>query len=216
MCPFNGALYVGTAIQNGGYDRTYNIGPAAPELIRIYPDDSWDLVVGTARLTPDGWKFPLSGRGPGFDNPLNGYFWRMAAHEGWLYLGTYKSVVMLPYLKQDGWPPDFRWIVGELGIDNFAHFAGGCELWRSQDGMDWQPITRSGFENPYNYGVRTLQSTPCGLFVGTANPFGPEVAFRDRDAHSGREVWKYHPNYRGGLEIWLGAKSYDTRAALAA
>jgi hypothetical protein len=212
MCPFNGALYVGTAIQNGGYDRTYNIGPAAPELIRIHPDDSWDLVVGTARLTPDGWKFPLSGRGPGFDNPLNGYFWRMAVHEGWLYLGTYKSVVMLPYLKKDGWPADFRWIIGELGIDEFAHFAGGCELWGSPDGVDWQPITRSGFENPYNYGVRTLHSTPWGLFVGTANPFGPEIALRDRDLQSGREVWDYHPNRSGGLEIWLGAKKYDDRA----
>jgi hypothetical protein len=215
MCPFKGALYVGTAIQNGGYDRTYNIGPAAPELIRIHPDDSWDLIVGTARLTPEGWKFPLSGRGPGFDNPLNGYFWRMAVHEGWLYLGTYKSIIMLPYLKQDGWPPDFRWIIGELGVDEFAYFAGGCELWRSPDGLDWQPITLTGFENPYNYGVRTLQSTPSGLFVGTANPFGPEIAFRDRHSQSYQEVWKYHANNNGGLEIWLGAKRYGNSATRA-
>jgi hypothetical protein len=64
MCPFDGALYVGTAIQNGGYDRAHKIGPAAPELIRIYPDDSWDLIVGKPRATPDGFKVPLSGKGP--------------------------------------------------------------------------------------------------------------------------------------------------------
>jgi hypothetical protein len=212
MCSFNGSLYVGTAIQNGGYDRTYDVGPAAPELIRIHPDDSWDLIVGTARLTPHGWKFPLSRRGPGFDNPLNGYFWRMTVHEGWLYLGTYKWAVVLPYMIQDRWPADFRWIVDRLGIDELAQFAGGCELWRSADGVDWQPITRSGFENPYNYGVRTMQSTPWGLFVGTANPFGPEIAVRDFDTRLRREVWKYHANKRGGLEIWLGARRSDNDA----
>src|SRR5262249_5517247 len=90
MCVFDGALYVGTAIQHGGYARANAVGPAAPELIRIYPDDSWDLIVGRERWTPVGRKFPLSGRGPGFDNPFNGYFWRMIAHNGWLYLGTYK------------------------------------------------------------------------------------------------------------------------------
>jgi len=60
MCPFDGALYVGTGVQNGGYDRTYRIGPAAGELIRIYPDDSWDLVMGSARETPHGAKPPIA------------------------------------------------------------------------------------------------------------------------------------------------------------
>src|SRR3954454_16491416 len=46
MVPFKGALYVGSGIQNGGFDRTYQIGPAAPELIRIHPDGTWDLIVG--------------------------------------------------------------------------------------------------------------------------------------------------------------------------
>jgi hypothetical protein len=205
MCSFKGCLYVGTAIQNGGYDRAHHVGPAAPELIRIHPDDSWDLIVGTARSTPDGWKVPLSGRGPGFDNPFNGYFWRMAVHQDWLYLGTYKWTILLPYLKQQAWPAHLRWLVDRIGIDELACFAGGCELWRSADGVNWLPITRSGFENPYNYGVRTLQSTPVGLFLGTANPFGPDVAVRNQASHSQAEVWEYHRNDSGGLEVWLGA-----------
>jgi hypothetical protein len=35
------------------------------------------------------------------------------------------------------------------------------------------------------------------LFVGTANPFGPEVTLRDFDIRLRREVWEYHPNERG-------------------
>jgi hypothetical protein len=202
MCVFNGALYVGTAIQNGGYDRAYKVGPAAPELIRIYADDSWDLIVGAARMTPCGWKSPLSGRGPGFDNPFNGYFWRMTVHDGSLYIGTYKWVIMLPWLKSERWPAWFRWLVNKSGIDELAYSAGGFDLWRSSDGVDWRPLTRNGFNNPYNYGVRTLQSTPHGLFVGTANPFGPEIAVR-----TGKN-WQYRPNRKGGLEIWLGSKAH--------
>ena len=125
MCPCKGALYVGTAIQNGGYDRAHKVGPAAPELIRIHPDDSWDLIVGSPRSTPDGEKFPLSGKGPGFDNPFNGYFWRMTVHDDCLYLGTYKWTVFLPYLKDDQWPSNFRWIVDRLNIDDLSYFAGG-------------------------------------------------------------------------------------------
>ena len=94
-----------------------------------------------------------------------------------------------------------QWIVGKLGVEELAHIAGGFELWRSPDGVNWYPITQNGFENPYNDGVRTLQSTPLGLFVGTANPFGPEVAVRVREAKSGRDEWEFRPNQRGGLEI---------------
>src|SRR5581483_8569205 len=116
MCPFDGALYVGTAIQNGGYDRAYKVGPAAPELIRIFPDDSWDLIVGTARLTPRGWEVPLSGWGPGFGSPFNGYFWRMAVHDHALYLGTYKWAVMLPWLKSERWPLWLRRAAHRVGV----------------------------------------------------------------------------------------------------
>ncbi len=199
MHVFRNALYVGSGIQNGGYDRTYNVGPAAPELIRLFPDDSWELIVGESRSTPDGFKSPKSGFGPGFDNPANGYFWRMASLDGWLYLGTFKWTVLLPYLPALHPSSQVQALVRWQGIDNVVHFDGGFDLWRSQDGVRWEPVTTNGFGNPYNYGVRTMVRTPWGLFVGTANPFGPHVAI---PTSSG---WTYVPNPRGGAEVWLGA-----------
>jgi hypothetical protein len=201
MCVLNHALYVGSGVLNGGYDRTRQIGPSAGEIIRIYPDDTWDLVVGVPRRTPEGFKFPLSARGPGFDNLFNGYIWRMAVHEGSLYVGTYNWSVLLPYLSLEKWPIRLRRFVEWIGIDNLVQADGGFDLWRTRNGIDWMPLTRTGFGNPYNWGARTIVSTPVGLFIGTANPFGPEVAARTAIG------WTYGPNPRGGLEVWLGQRN---------
>jgi hypothetical protein len=200
MCVFDNALYVGSGIQNGGYDLAHSIGPAAAELICIYPDDSWDLIVGEPRSTPNGFKHPLSGFGPGFDNIANGYFWRMAEFDGFLYLGTFNWTVLLPYVKPSQ-PSDkgvrfAHW----MGIDNLVQFDGGFDLFRSQDGINWSPVTTTGFGNPYNFGARTIVGTPYGLFVGTANPFGPHVAIQTPVG------WQYLSNSRGGAEVWLGSQ----------
>jgi hypothetical protein len=50
-------------------------------------------------------------------------------------------------------------------IDNFA----GADLWKTRDGITWEPVTLNGFDNPYNYGIRTMLNG--SLYVGTANPF---------------------------------------------
>jgi nucleoside-diphosphate-sugar epimerase len=199
MCPFNGALYVGSGIQNGGYDRTNLIGPAAGEMIRIYPDDSWELLVGTPRQTPDGIKYPLSGMGPGFDNIFAGYIWRMAVHEGWLYASTFDWSMFLPYARRP--PPGVKRLMHRFGMEQMLRCGSGFQLWRSQDGRNWVPVTRTGMGNPYNHGGRTLLSTPHGLFLGTANPFGPEVAAKLSTG------WIYVPNPSGGAEVWLGRLS---------
>jgi nucleoside-diphosphate-sugar epimerase len=196
MCPFNGALYVGSGIQNGGYDRYNMVGPAAGEIIRIYPDDSWELVVGRPRRTIVGMKYPLSGMGPGFDNIFAGYIWRMAVHEGWLYASTFDWSVFLPYARRPSLAA--RRMMRRLGVDRIIRQGGGFELWRTQDGVNWIPVTKNGLGNPYNYGARTLVSTPHGLFLGTANPFGPDVAAKLATD------WIYIPNPNGGAEVWLG------------
>jgi len=123
----------------------------------------------------------------------------MAQHDGFLYVATYKWTVLLPYLPIDKWPPGAAELVRRIGIDRIAREDAGFELWRSPDGVRWDAVTLDGFGNPYNYGARTLLSTPLGLVVGTANPFGPDVARCNGDG------WRYGPNPRGGLEIWLGA-----------
>ncbi len=197
MCEFEGALYLATGIAGGGYNRWHHIGPAAAELLRIYPDDSWDLLVGVPRLTPDGMKLPLSGLGPGFDHPLNGYMWRLCEHEGWLYVGTYNSAVFFPF-KPVRVPEEILRLLKLKDDQELLARYGGGHLWRTRDGERFFPVTTNGFGTPFNYGIRQLRSTPYGLFVGTANPFGPEVGVK-RDG-----VWRYEPNPRGGMEVWLG------------
>ena len=209
MCVYKDALYLGTGIQNGGYDRTNGVGPAAAELIRVHPDDSWDLVMGLPRETPHGFKVPLSGLGPGFNDIFNGYVWRMAVHNGWLYAGTYNWRAFLPYLEFSNWPASVRQLGYEIGVDSAVRGRGGFHLWGTPDGVNWQPITINGFENPYNCGVRTMLSTPNGLCVGTANPFGPDVAVKTPNG------WEYVPNPGGGLEIWLGKSAPAAPASLA-
>jgi hypothetical protein len=200
MCVFGDALYVGSGIQDGGYDREYDVGPGSAELIRLYPDDTWELLVGEARKTPRRFKRPLSGFGPGFDSGFNGYFWRMAEFEGFLYLGTFNWSVLLPYLKPQRSGEIGERLVRWIGIDNLVNFEGGFDLFRSHNGVHWTPVTTSGFGNPYNLGARTMVGTPYGLFVGTANSFGPEVAVRTANG------WEYIPNPKGGAEVWLGTE----------
>jgi SAM-dependent methyltransferase len=198
---FKGCLYIGTGIL-GGHDRERNIGPASPELFRLFPDDTWELIVGEPRLTPEGLKVPLSGLGAGYNSPTVGYFWRMCEHEGWLYLGTYDWSIWMPYVRPETIPDKLRQRIERVGVDNIVRAQAGFDLWRSQDGVNWLPVSRNGFGNPCNYGVRTMASSPYGLFLGVANPLGPNMAVRRLAG------WRYEPNEHGGCEVWLGSRDY--------
>jgi len=195
MYPFKGALYIGSGIQGGGIDKKNGIGPGASELIRVYPDKSWDLLVGTQRDTPHGYKAPLSGRGPGFDKVFNGYFWRMCEHDGWLYMGTFEWSSVLAYIKQSNFQGPFGRVLGHVGPRNVLEYQSGFDLYRTNDGENWTPVTTNGMSNPYNMGLRTLQSTPHGMFIGTANPWGPKIMPLDGDE------FVYNP--RGGCEVFF-------------
>ncbi|MDP3340265.1 hypothetical protein [Frigidibacter sp.] len=196
MTEFKGALYVGTGIQGGGNDRVNKIGPAAAEVLRVNADDSWDVIVGD--LDDDG-REPLSGLKAGFGHFFNGYMWSMTAHDGWLYCGTYDWSVTLRWARFDAAPERVRKLLALLGAEKIIAAEGGADLWRSADGENWLPVCRKGFGNAYNWGIRNLVSTPAGLFMGTANVFGPRVAVRD-----GQGGWTYEDNPDGGLEVWLG------------
>ncbi len=206
MTAFKGALYVGSGIQGGGHDRVNSIGPAAAELIRVNADDTSDLIVADPRKAGDGVTEPLSGLRAGFGNCFNGYLWALGGHEGWLYAGTFDWSVMLRWAKLDQAPGMVRKFVELVGSEQIVENEGGFDLWRSFDGENWLPVSRRGFGNPYNCGVRNLVSTPHGLFVGTANLFGPRVAVRDG------EGWRYEANPDGGLEVWLGRHDGDAAA----
>src|SRR5262249_31944598 len=123
----------------------------------------------------------------------------MQQHERWLYVGTFDSSVFAPYSDTKRRTPTERSLLERVGAEQVVKTMGGFDLWRTPDGVRWFPVTRKGFGNPYNYGARNLLSPPLGLFVGTANPFGPQVAVRTFAGH-----WGYVDNPRGGLEVWLG------------
>ncbi len=201
MCVFKGALYIGTGIQNGGYDHTNNIGPAGAEILRINADDSCDLIVGDTRSSSSGKLQALSGLYAGFGNLFSGYIWRMAEHNGWLYVGTMEWSVTLGYAELENRSHKVRKVMGDVGLQNIVESQGGFDLWRTSDGINWIPVDKRGFDNPYNYGLRTLASTPLGLFIGTANPFGPRSLQKQED-----NSWQYRDNPQGGCEIWLGER----------
>lgn len=65
-------------------------------------------------------------------------------------------------------------------LSTFA-FTMGFDLYVSEDGLKWEPISLTDLCNPKNYGLRTmLSANDCNLYLGTANPFqGCEVWVKD-------------------------------------
>jgi hypothetical protein len=145
MYAFRGRLYVG----GNGVVRT-----TAAELIRINPDDTWDVVAGKARDTDRGRKTPISGLDGGFGNHFNQHIWRMVAHDGRMYLGTFDSSI--------------AWKNYAPAAPLIQHL-NGYDLWRTREGWYISPLTQDGFGDDFSIGARTIETTPHGLFVGTAN-----------------------------------------------
>src|SRR5690606_33067806 len=123
-------------------------------LLRINPDDSWDVVMGGERETPFGWKFPISGFMPGFGNFFNGHIWRMVVFDNQLFVGTFDASTIQKDHPDRG--PNLRPVMG-------------FDLYRSVNGRDFIPVTRTGFGDRFNFGVRSMEATPYGMFLGTAN-----------------------------------------------
>ena len=82
MCAFRDALYIGTGCQGLGSGGALREASRGAELIRLGHDGNWDLIVGQPRNTRDGWRSPLSGLGPGFENPWNTEIRELVDHEG--------------------------------------------------------------------------------------------------------------------------------------
>jgi hypothetical protein len=62
-----------------------------------------------------------------------------------------------------------------VGVCNYLHYATdstrGCDLVVTSDGVNFQTITRNGFGDNNNHGLRVFAVTNSGLSVGTANPY---------------------------------------------
>jgi len=135
-------------------ERLYIGCDSPPELLRINPDDSWDLIVGMPRQTPEGKKYPLSGMEDGFNNWLNIHMQCMEVYNGSLYVGTANS--------GQYWVPF-------APIGKVLRPYMGFTLSVTTDGEQFSIITRNGFGNILNNGLRTLKATSIGLFMGTMN-----------------------------------------------
>lgn len=149
MHAYQDQLYVGAS----GW---YSTDIPASELVRVNSDDSWDLVVGNARNTASGFKFPVSGLPDGFGNIFSAHFWRMEDHQDALYLGT----------------NDWSWFLHYYFpiLDFFFGYQYGYDVYGSCDGNSWFVGTQNAFgDGLYNFGARTMASTPAGAFIGSAN-----------------------------------------------
>ena len=180
MQVFQGCLYVG----GDGVQRTASLQAQGAELFRINPDDSWDLVSGESRNTPDGQKNATSGLGIGLGWQLNDHMWRMRIYDGRLYIGTFDAATSLRT-----YPSTVRWVTPEMGFD----------LWWTADGNYFTLVDQTGFGDEFNIGARTMVDTPYGLFLGSANDSG------------GLKIYQGVPATMGGLMLGRpGSPTYMT------
>ncbi|MDE3076372.1 MAG: hypothetical protein KGJ86_13200, partial [Chloroflexota bacterium] len=154
MQPFKGWLYVGSA---GWFP---NLSPTA-EMIRVAPDDSWQVVVGNSRLTTQGFRTPISGQPDGFGNVLTFNFWRMMEFQGALYMGT----------------QDDAWAFRNTPVAPFLQNQFGFDVWSTTDGVFWTQITKDGFGHPFDYGARTMEQSAAGLALGSVNDVSGGLVF---------------------------------------
>ncbi|MCL2512835.1 MAG: hypothetical protein FWF08_02945 [Oscillospiraceae bacterium] len=61
----------------------------------------------------------------------------------------------------------------------------GFDIYCTEDGINFDPVTVDGFGDKYNYGGRVLLPTEYGLFVGTANPFNGGQYWRIDELENG-------------------------------
>ncbi len=175
---FNGKLYVGSIIFFG-FNPQQLQGFKGCDIIRIDENDEWETVVG-----PNS----TSGYDSGFNFFTNAYCWWMEEHDGWLYAGTWDQGTLLSWLLDN--IPALRDFIETGSADvsleeslrlDLLYFGtrAGADIFRTNDGDHWYPVTIDGMGNSGNYGWRTMESTPDGyLYLGSANPL------------DGLEVWR--------------------------
>ncbi|MCD6485965.1 MAG: hypothetical protein J7K35_01365 [Syntrophobacterales bacterium] len=194
---FDDYVYVGTMIQfpehlmrEDGISLLYdNIDKLRCEVFRVDATDTWEMIIGT----PEGnsmFDTRLGNYDSGFWDPilpfspfddvnasLNLYSWWMGVYNGKLFCSTFDVRVFLKYVSglleffeysQD----DIEEIEGYIDLlDLVNDNPAGGDLYVTEDGINFSPVTLDGFGDEYNYGLRTLVGTPDVLFAGTANPF---------------------------------------------
>ncbi|NME83995.1 hypothetical protein [Clostridium sp. SM-530-WT-3G] len=171
--------------------------PIGAEVVRIDKDDKWELVVGgdpiikTEPVTGTRTK-SISGYDGGFSNPFNVYVWQIREFKDKLFATTFDHGSNIEVLRDIVLKNRDMLIsaVGEglynliiklydtiLNLFNRINYPRGFNMYMSNDGVHFMPISLDGLGNGNNYGGRILMvSSDNDLYVGTANPYdGCEV-----------------------------------------
>ena len=179
LAEFKDALYISTGDQRAG----------GSEIWSTQDGETWKTVVG-----------PPSPYRPGMGNSNDDMIYDLEPFNGALYAGV------LNYMHDGGalWrsADGTTWEVisgdppapigpgfgqaGNIGLVSLAAFDGvlyvgttnetGTQLWRSVDGLSWQPVVGSaaavpaGFGNPHNRAINSLCVFQEILYAGTHNP----------------------------------------------
>jgi len=170
-CVFQGYLYMGNMINPM---KNITAGRKAADIIRIDANDNWETVVGPGSI---------SGYDSGFGHWPNTYIWSMVIHKEWFYVGTYDQVS--PFFNVlENMDKVIAALLGRARTANIIERLedAGADLYKTQDGITWYPVTIDGFGDVGNYGFRVMKSVGEYVYIGTANPFD-------------------------GLEIWCGKSS---------
>jgi len=165
------------------------------QVYRFDKDDNWEMVVGNPEDSGGLFTTRLGNFGAGFFNApeippeelksiwpispnqlsMNQYAWRMGVYKNKLYVTTLDLGVMLDYAKNFTDSQEEKEAIGAL-VALFKKYnpnPSGFDLYYTSDGINFDPVTKNGFGDKYNYGGRTVRTTPAddAMFIGTANPF---------------------------------------------
>ena len=86
----------------------------------------------------------------------------------------------------------------------------GFDLYVTDDGINFQPVTVDGFGDANNYGGRVMVPSRHGLFVGTANPFTGAQVWRLN--HSAFGIYPNGPKEVGLKEGEIAGMTVQVRA----
>lgn len=203
---------LGPLITEGPDGIIRNIRP--PKIFRFTETNDCQMVIGD--IVSDS-QYPflrtrVGNYGSGFYNPsitqlffpepynqynysMNQYIWWMEVFNNKLYCSTFDIRVFLKYINDETLiafgieNPERRARILELIeiLKQANNNPAGFDIYFTSDGMNWEPLTRDGFGDQFNYGGRVIKSAGNKMYIGTANPF------------YGCQVWQvYEPVASGG------------------
>lgn len=135
MAVFQNALYLGTGIPE---TEPLLDEAAGAEIIRVFPNGRWELVMGKPRFSPIGLQVPISAYGPGFNENRNTLVAVLASSGHALYAAV---------VRREG------------------DESSGFQIWQTADGETWQSLTSPVLDRLGARSLRVLLAMPKFLLA---------------------------------------------------